>query len=115
MENLNVTSIPGISAEIQTLINLFFLALVGAGGAYQYFRRKPSSAPISQDVQVIGGAFADRRYIERLCEAIENATAHMERLGDERRRDAEIIERAIKNVGDDMQRAIDTARRRRAD
>lgn len=113
MDTLNL---PGLSPQWQAYINLFFLAAVGLGGAYQYFRRPPIARQDPNAV-IVGGAFADRQAMERLAAAIESSVPHLERLeqlidtmernADERRRDSDDLQRVVKQGCEDIARAIE--------
>jgi len=122
-----------LPANWTAVINVVgFLVAIGAA-AFGYFKHRPRPEDkIHPEVEIVGGAFADRAAIQRLAEsnddlaaAVKDATMSLRRLAETRERTPESIdrltqaleraveqyERAVKIHGEDIGRKIDDAAR----
>lgn len=111
MEGLSGGSLPVWAQVAATLIPILAAAWAVTKG---YGKGGTAPTPPSATMQVIGGAFADRDAMGRLAAVIETVGDRIEgmtnayvRDAQDRNRDVQILERAIKNVGEDMQKAFD--------
>lgn len=117
--------IDGVPPEYQGLIT--FLGLIGAAMlvAWKYATGflKPSTPAASSEMQVVGGALADRGAMDRLSQSIDQQTEGIERVGDllERLIQQQDQHHAAKNLDtlhrrlddmEDLKRALDDLRRR---
>lgn len=133
---MRVCAVENLSGELPdswtALVNVVgFLIAVGAA-AFGYFKHHPKDDKAHPEVEIIGGAFADRASVTRLAEsndqlaaAVKEATLSLRRLAETRERTPESIdrltqaleravekyERTVKIHGEDLGREIEKAAR----
>jgi hypothetical protein len=115
MGDIDVTAIPGISSATQATINIVVGVAIAVAAIWKYFHKAPDPV-LNPEVQVVGGALADRSAMQsladsndRLSEAVKEATLSLRRLAETRERTPESIDRltqALERAVADYQRTV---------